>query len=443
VEAGKKIVPIIQKGVRPDDIPAFPSTLEFIEYDPSDYAPCLANLKALTAHSAPDIQFSSRLTPPVFASRIQMYDFLSSEEVRKVFWMASPESRRPLEDKLQRAIQDIIYEFLTTPTVSYLLNIGALRTDDYAVILRLDTLHALLRAARQQKPASMRLAGYEAGALYGIGVLQWFLAKTGETRERPGLPVNSHAVIEACLEIDRKAGLGRRIELKDLKAKPAGHGWSATLVIENQFLEEPEEAARRHDEGWREAQRRFWQGYLEGAFSASLGTWYWVQRSGGHTEPTLYSALCTELPSEGEGTLLFCIQIESPKYEKAFISLQQEIFGPHLQGETTRIVARARTVIDEFIRELADAEEAAGEDMVGALTWLARAVPNEAKEAVARLQTTRNVLHKGVHVSLEPSERAARSVVRATTGVILQACHDIHLEPSEVRALRNVLSRLS
>ena len=443
VAAGKIIVPVVQKGVRPDEIPAFPATVEYIEYDPADYVSCLESLKSFSPYSSHATVMQRTQAGQSVVTGVQSYDFLSSDEIRKVFWLTSPQSWEPLQGRLERTIQSIIYDFLTTPTVSCLLNIGALKTDDYAVILRVDTLHALLHAARQQKPAGMRLAGYEAGALYGIAVIEWLLAKTAEIRQRPALPVNSRAVIEACLEIDRTAGMGRRIELGAWSEGLADHGWAAKLLIQHQFLSEPHDVTRRRDHEWSKAQEFFWQGYLEGSFTAALGTWYWIQRSGGQTEPRLYAAHCTALSTDSDSDLLFQVEVGAPEYEKTFVSLQQEVLGPHLQKETTRIVARARAVLDEFVRELAGVEEGAGENITGALIWLARTVPDVSKEAVARLQSTRQLLHKGVHVSAEPNERMARSVVRMTTAVVLQACRDVHLTASEAEELAKEIRRRS
>jgi hypothetical protein len=195
-ERNKLIIPIVQKGVDPGDIAAFPTGVECIEYDPTNHQDALNKVRKIPVQGGTSSSYNEGIVSKLHNGDDTQIEKLTADEVRKVFWIASPESRRPLEERLQAAIRDIIYEFLTTPTISHLLNIGALKTDDFAVILRLDTLHSIIRAARQNKVAALRLAGYEAGVLYGVGILRWFLAKTTETRERPAIPGSARAVIE-------------------------------------------------------------------------------------------------------------------------------------------------------------------------------------------------------------------------------------------------------
>ena len=117
--------------------------------------------------------------------------------------------------------------------------------------------------------------------------------------------------------------------------------------------------------------RSFWRGYLEGTFSAALGSWYGMWVHEGEEGMPLFEARCEDGEND-KSDLVFRLSIRPPVYGSTFMSLQRELLCPFVLGERARVVRSARGVVEGFVRELAgtDASNENVKGIVNALTWL-------------------------------------------------------------------------
>ena len=441
----KYIIPVLQVGRNLNEVPSLRSDLEYIKYDPTDYEPALEGLrnfvekprKETTPGKAPDERANRRET-------IATIDRLNSEDILNLLSLKSAELAPSLEERLVQNAKATLSEFFTDPRYGSFVNVGTLATDAKVTITRWDTLHALLRASQKANPSAFRRAGYEAGSLYGIGVIKWFLEKSVTKRGMKGLPRDSLGVLVACSKIDNASGWGKIEVTKTKTACPTpNQGWNGVVTIEDHFLAHEIVESKTKDASNRYANyRAFWIGYLEGSFSAALGAWYgmWTTE-GGEEEFPLFVAHCEEHEIKEETDLVFDLYIHYPIYHATFVHLQRELFCPYLRDEKVRIVARARGVVESFIRELAGLESSQREDMVEALTWLGQNTDDAAKGAAAYLAETRNFLHSPVHdASKEPTDGETRRILRLTSAAIFIACRDIRLDDKMKSELRSALS---
>ena len=113
---------------------------------------------------------------------------LDQEQIINLLLLKSSELAPSLEQRLIQTARATITEFFLDPRYSALTNVGTLATDTNVIIIRRETLHALLRAANKGNPSIFRREGYEAGCLYGIGVIKWFLEKSATAHGVRGLP---------------------------------------------------------------------------------------------------------------------------------------------------------------------------------------------------------------------------------------------------------------
>ena len=448
----KFIVPIVEKEVDLDGIPSLSTDLEQIRYDPADYRPALAKLRSFVEKR---IRVESNLSDSSVLGasddrreRTGLMDRLDSEDIHNLLLLGGADIAPLLEQRLADNAKATVHEFFTDPRYGSFVNVGTLRTDTKVIITRWGTLHALLQAADKGGRVAFRYAGYEAGVLYGLGVIKWFLDKTEAAIKRRGLPRNSIDLLEACLEIDRASGWvdmasGRgNIEVRKFSEPSDGPGWNGEVLVRGHFLtHEFSEVKSKNSERRYNGYESFWESYLESTFSAALTTWYGVWTSeGGELEIPLFVAECKKREGQPGTDLAFDLQIHNPIYRTTYMNLQRELLCPYLNKDFARVVARARGVVEGFVRELADSGESPKEDMTRALTWLGKNIENNGKAAAAALQRVRNDLHSGVHVvDREPTASEARRILRMTAATVIMACRDIRIDDDVVVALRQEL----
>ncbi len=439
----KRIVPVVQAGVSSGDVPALRADLEHIIYDPADYTPALVKLHALLARlqdeTPADSTGSEKATGRT--AGIPLVHRLTTDDIRNLLSLGSTDMARMLEQRLVQNARATVQDFFTDPRYGSFVNVGTLRTDANVLIMRWDTVHTLLRAAHEGTRTAFRRAGYEAGILYGVGLIRWFLERTTETEKGAGLPRDSLGLLKACSRIDVASGWGQ-IDVVRVSKSSTGFGWHGTISIRDHFLaHEVCEIRSRHSERRYSEYVVFWKAYIESTFSAALASWYGIWTSeGGEEEVPFFVAECEDGGDPPGNDLVFDIRICSPLYDRTRMNLQRELFCPYIRRAATHVIARARGVIEGFVRELAGVEESAQEDMKQALTWLGQNVGDEAKEAAAALQKARNVLHGFVHaVDTAPTEAESRSVLRSCGSAVLMACRDIRLEEHMKAELRRQL----
>ncbi len=428
----KRVIPVVQRGTHLSDIPGGTLALEYLEFDPSNYRELIKKLVASIC-AIHDVTLEADMESPRTAVQNDNDDLMEllPRDLENLLSLSSDAVARQLEPQLIEAARLAVHRFFTNPKHFY-ANIGTLQTDGQTLIIRWDTLHALLRAASKPQARAYRIAGYEAGVLYGIGVISWFLRKCQEAHGRAGLPRTTYDLLWACAAIDKASGWGD-IKLNRHDAEMPSIGWTGEIRIQNDFLTSYHQAFESTEEALYRNFRSFWQGYLEGTFSTALGTWYGIKTSDGRgAEIPLLYAICSPAENENSDGLLFKLEVRQPHYGATFLNLQRELFCPYLRDESTRIVARARTVVEGFVRELAGVEGSPQEHVQKALTWLAQHGPTSMRGAASVMQNARNKLHAGVHEgNSEPSKEEAHKVVRTTSAAVLLACREILLSSEE------------
>lgn len=426
-DVGKHIVPIREVGVELSEIPSLEDKWEYISYDPTRYQETVKQLKEFLAREIKKEGSHNDSLPhqkPIGKGLIS----LSEEEISTLVLARSADIVPVIERQLIESARNTIVTFLTDPKHGRFVNLGTLSTDAKVVIIRPGTLHALLRAARHGSGPAFRHAGYEAGTLYGIGVVKWFLERTKEVYGTTGLPEDSFVLLKTCVQIDRTSGWGQ-IELADPVVSTADLGWSSTLSISQDFLSlEASESRFKEPKDRYKAYSDFWQGYLEATFTSALLSWCgeWMSK---RKEFMLLVAECRKSEDASTPThLVFDIRVHAPRYAKTCRNLERELFRPYVYGNNKLVVRDARGVVEGFVRELADAPGHPRENIKDALTWLAHDGPNKARGAASTLQKVRNTLHEVVHELAEPSEQETQEILCSTTAAILMACRDIEID---------------
>jgi len=446
----KQIVPLLQYERSLNEIPSLRGDLEYIKYDPADYQSSLDQLKKFIEKARKERRIISKRVSLPEKEFITTMERLDSDEILDLLLLKSADLAPSLEQRLIQNAKSTVADFFLDPRYATLTNVGTLATDASVVVIRKETLHALLRAAQKGNSNIFRREGYEAGSLFGMGVVKWFLEKSATVLGRRGLPNDTLSLLEACARIDDASGWGNvKVSRSKSPFIASTQGWDGIVSVKNNFLayEISEERSRDSKDSIERynVYKSFWKGYLEGTYSAALGTWYGMWAAEGEDGVPLFEARCDEQTDDKQATdLIFRLSVRPPFYNITYMNLQRELFCPYLRGENARVVRSARGVIEGFIRELAGSE-AFDEDVKGilrALTWLGQNVDNTGKGAAAHLQETRNLLHENIHdVTTEPSDAVTRRILRITTGAVLMACRDIRLDDKGKMELRSVLSQ--
>lgn len=80
-------------------------------------------------------------------------------------------SATKLKKKLAKYIDDAVDDFFKDEPEGETMNVKTLSTDDEVIMFRPDTLYALFRALNRGTRDAFVQAGYQAGILYGVGII--------------------------------------------------------------------------------------------------------------------------------------------------------------------------------------------------------------------------------------------------------------------------------
>jgi hypothetical protein len=441
-QLNKKIVFIVQSGVNLEDIPDADPTNEHIQYHPARYGEALSSLIEITEKlcarygSAPTRRpFANQEWPP---SDIQE---LRGEDIETLLSLSSSEIAESLQPYLANAAHLAVEQFFGKPEFTRFVNIGTLQTDSQALVVRAETLHALMAAAAAGSPKEYGAAGYRAGVSFGLGVVKWLMEKSRSVNGVVGLPKQGLDLIRAATKIDDKSGWGR-IALSGPTAGRGAERWFIHLVIEDDFLSAYHVRKGLEDPQLVNKYGAFWSAYLEGTFSAALAVSHGLRArvSGGNFDRPLLTRVTRSSEDSAAAPLQFIVSCVEARYQATVEDLSREVLCPYVLGDFTRVVARARTVVEGFVREIARAEESARENVLGALQWIAQHGPVGARDAASRLQKARNELNKGVHVGgADATEAQAYAAVQAAAPAVLKGVNEIELADEQVAELRRVL----
>jgi len=444
---GKRVIPVLQEGRTLSEVPSLRGDLEYINYDPANYEYTIDMLRRFVENALKIRRGRESLGNATLGKEAMIMDRLDLDDIDNLLLLKTADLAPALEERLRQNAKSTITDFFADPRYATLTNIATLATDASVIIIRKETLHALLRAAQKGNSSIFRREGYEAGTLYGIGVIKWFLEKSSTVRGRKGLPRDPIGLLRACAKIDEASGWGK-IEMTATRSDriaPVLGGWTGTVSIKSNFLAHEFTDARMEDSSDRyTTYKAFWKGYLEGTFSAALGAWYGTWVSAGEENVPFFAAQCEERDDVQTSDLVFNLRVQPPTYNMTYMTLQRELLCPYLRGENARVVRSARGVLEGFVRELAGSASSE-EDVRGitrALAWLGQHVDNAAKGSAAYLQETRTFLHEHVHdVSTEPSDGVTRRILRSTASAVFMACRDIRLDDKMKLELQAILSR--
>ena len=184
-EMGKKIIPLVEDQVDISSIPGLDPGTELVALEMSRYEIALQELSeaifklASDGHQPGSIQ-GNRSDRSQQENRSALQP-LSGEEVDNLLSLGAQTLAPSLAKQMVRLARRFLLD-LEAKTGA--LNFDALETDSDAVVIRRDSLHALLRAAAVNQESEFHRAGLEAGVLFGTGLLRWFTE-----RQAPGLPV--------------------------------------------------------------------------------------------------------------------------------------------------------------------------------------------------------------------------------------------------------------
>lgn len=442
-QLGKKIVLIVQQGVSLEEIPDADPTVEHIRYEPVRYAELLTALKQtvldLRAHYGSDSTKPPVVDEPYPTSAIRE---LRAEEVDTLLSLSASKVADSLQPYLADAAHRAVEQFFGKPEFTRFVNIGTLETDAQALVIRAETLHALMAAAAAGTPKEYEAAGYRAGISFGLGVVKWFLEKSKSVSGSPGLPKSGPDLIRAATKIDDASGWGRITPGILMK----GHGtelWSIDVTIERDFLSAYHYRREPSDTKSLAKYRSFWSAYLEATFSAALAVADGLRTKLDSSYLALPVLTRVAQTSDDPQTLplQFRVSCVHARYRSVLEDLCREVLCPYILGDYTRVVSRARTVVEGFVRTLAATEESRSENIMGALQWIAQKGPDSARDAASRLQKARNELNKGVHVGgADATEMAAYAAVQAAGPAILRGVQEIELTDSQRAELHHVLT---
>jgi len=429
----KRLIPILEVGQSLAAVPGLPTDMEYIPYEPKQYRECSRLLTEHVRRILVDANATARERPQARSGS----DLLSLDEqgIGTLKVSRSSETAPLLEKHLVRNARETIEKFILDPKLSRLVDLGMLSTDTRVVVMRPSTLHVLLEAGRSGGPLAFLYAGYEAGILYGIGVVRWFLQRSEEIFGSPGLPGDSFALLRTCLEIDRASGWGH-IELQEVSDRRWEVGWGGRITVKRNFLSKSMGEATTSREAQQHAGfKEFWIGYLEGTFTSALLSWSgeWMKKK---KETPLLVAQCLEEHTEDDSALSLGVQVRRPKYPATCEAVQSALLQPYIERNDSLVVRSARSVIEGLVREMAGSAGDSRERVTEAITWLARNVEGRAKGCCGKLQTNRNLLHTNAHELREPTREETREILCSTGASVLMACREIHLDDAQRDGLR-------
>jgi hypothetical protein len=442
-QLNKKIVFIIQNGVNLEEIPDADASIERIQYDPTRYAELLISLKEnaekLCAHygsAATKMPSPDEGWPPSDMQELRI------EEIETLLSLSSSTITESLQPYLAEAAYLAVEQFFAKPEFTRFVNIGTLETDSQALVIRAETLHALMAAAAAGTLKEYGAAGYRAGVSFGLGVVKWFMEKTKSVKGVAGLPKSGLDLIRAAIKIDDTSGWGR-ITIGEPTSGRGSELWSVDINIERDFLSAYHNGREPDDVQLLTKYRAFWSSYLEGTFSAGLAVSHGLRTKivGSNFERPVVTRVTHSSDNPKTLPLGFRVSCVQVSYHSTLEDLCREVLCPYILGDYTRVISRARTVVEGFVRELANAEESARENIMGALQWIAQNGPVNARDAASHLQKARNVLHKGVHAgNADATEAQAYAAMQAAAPAILRGVNEIELTDSEIAELHRVLT---
>jgi hypothetical protein len=442
-QLGKKIVFIVQNGVKLEEIPDADSTVEHIEYDPTRYTEALNSLKVITQGIREHYGSAATKQPSVGEERPPSeIQELRSEEIETLLSLSSSQITKALQPYLADAAYHAVEQFFGKPEFTRFVNIGTLETDAQALVIRVETLHELLAAAASGKPKEYGSAGYRAGVSFGLGIVKWLMEKSKSLAGVSGLPKSELDLIWAATKIDDSSGWGR-ITLGEPTSGRGSELWSININIEGDFLSAYHSRKEPDNLQLLAKYEAFWSAYLEGTFSAALAVSHGLRTKivGTNFVPPMLIRVTSSADSSKTLPLQFRVSCAYARYRSTVENLCREVLCPYILGDYTRVVSRARTVVEGFVRELADAEESASENVMGALQWIAQNGPVGARDAASNLQKARNELNKGVHVGgADATEAQAYAALRAAGPALLRGVHEIELTDSQTAELHQVLT---
>jgi len=432
----KTIIPLLAEGCSLADFAPLDSGIKYIHYDASRYDDALHELiRDIRGRLEPQRggeEVSSRRRAVSLPAKTMLN--LRWEQITDLL-LLDPDVIAPLlEERLIESAHAVTRAFFHDPKYRTLVNLGTLSTDAKdVVVLRHDTLHALLRASAHPKWMSFRTAGCEAGVMYGVGVVKWLLSRSSELYGHKGLPEDPIDLLRTCVEIDKSSGWGA-VELAGIEESFDPGGWDFRVEVSDHFLHtaDPDREA---------LYRGFWSGYLSGTFSSALLAWYGERRPHIHEVPFYIAFIDQEESTQNEITLQ--VRLRPPSYSETCISLYRDLLCPYVREEVAIIPKAARAVVESFVREVAGQGKGGSdsrENVVRAVSWLAQNGPTDCRKAASHLQTVRNQLHKYVHESNELATPQTLHILRTVVAAVLMGCQDLQLLPEDVEQLRAALA---
>lgn len=439
----KKIILIVQQGVKIEEIPDVDPTVEHIQYDTTRYAELLISLKK-TALELRAYYGSDATKQPLADEERPLSGFreLQKNEVETLLSLSSSKVAEALQPYLAEAAYRAVEQFFGKPEFTRFVNLGTLETDAQALVIRAETLHALLSAAAAGSLKEYRAAGYRAGVSFGLGIVKWFMEKSKSVNGISGLPKSELDLIIAAAKIDEASGWGRITVGETMRGRGSEH-WSVTIKIERDFLSAYHNRRERDNLQSPDKYVEFWSAYLEGTFSVALAVSHGLRAK---SDPKLLAPPTltrVTFSSDDPKTLPLQFKVSgvNARYRTTVENLCREVLCPYVLGDYTRVVSRARTVVEGFVRELADAEESASENVQGALQWLAQKGPISARDAASRLIKARNEVHKGVHTGdADATEIEAYAAMQAVVPALLRGVQDIDLTNSQTIELHQAIA---
>ncbi len=368
---------------------------------------------------------------------------LRSEEVEAFLSLSPSEVAKSLRPYFEDAARGAVEQFFQRSEFTRFINIGTLETDAQALVIRAETLHSLMAAAAAGTEKAYRAAGYRAGVSFGLGIVKWLMGKSKDVKGFLGLPKSPRDLLLAATKIDEASRWGR-ITVGSLTKGQPPEFWFLEIDIESDFLSTYHILRGVEDAKLFARHRAFWSSYLEGTFSAALAAAYGVRAT---VDPTQYeqeqpvlTRVTYNSDESRDSQLRFRVSGVVPsRYPSSLENLCRELLCPYVLGDYKTVILRARSLVEEFVRELADAKPSPTEKIKDALTWLGQAGPNSGRNSASLLQEGRKILHESHHVIREVVEAEASLAVQAVTPGLLRALHEIELTDSQRVELSQVL----
>lgn len=361
-----------------------------------------------------------------------------------------------LKERLSRQVTTAVNGFFTGEEVGSVANLNTLKTDARVIIMRLDTLYALFQAfqtnnVQPNNVQPFRLAGYKAGSLYGLGVIQWFVTQSRRVFKEDRLP-DTVELLKTCLQIDRASLWGNLIIDPSTIRQRNDVQWEGNVVISQDFLscEESKRVFEKKESHYK-VRHAFWEAYLEGTFSTTLLAWRGMRLQARHNDVPLLIAECTgEIPDSLEDLnfkLKVLYPLENETQEKTFSNLNDQLLIPYLSNDFPRVLSSARVVIEEFIRELLHSKGLPQGGVRKVFQWLHDHLPSEAlpkaEDAVALLEQVYDISHKYHHTTIQESEISskAKEILQLAVPSVFLSCKHIKLSRDQREELQDALKK--